>query len=125
MYSLFLDDDKDTRFPPDGPSPTGGEWIIARTLSEAYAVFDKYGMPGFISFDHDLGIDENGVEEKGMHYAHRIIEIDMNEREGDVQDFSRMFSEDFDFRVHSANPVGAKNIKCLMRNYLDFIRRSA
>ena len=59
----------------------------------------------FISFDHDLGTGKNGLD-----CAKALIEYDMD---------NGILNDSFDFYVHSMNPVGAKNIRSLMSNYLD------
>lgn len=118
MYSLFLDDDNETRFPPRGPAPVG-RWVIVRSLADACEVVERRGVPDFISFDHDLG-----PEDKGIHFAHWLIGMDLDEREKDSSNPERMLKDGFRYRVHSENPVGAENIRRLMDNYLKFSRSS-
>lgn len=53
MVKIYLDD---LRLPP------GPEWIVARTVEECQKVIlDNWGNIELISFDHDLGIDQNGI----------------------------------------------------------------
>ena len=98
---LFLDDE---RFPADNT----GTWVIVRTHEEfVSAVIQK--CPHFISFDHDLG-DEDQFG-SGMTAAKELIEMDLD---GVIN-----LPASFDFQVHSMNPVGAKNIESLLRRYMD------
>jgi hypothetical protein len=63
-------------------------------------------MPKFVSFDHDLG----PRRVTGMDFARWLIGYVMD-KEVDVSDF--------DFYVHSQNPVGAENIRSYMRQGLE------
>lgn len=97
-YKLFLDD---IRFPKEEG------WIIARTYDEAVAIVKLLGIPQNISFDHDLGLDSL----TGYDFAKFLVEYDMTYNEID---------KTFTFYVHSANPVGAENIRKLLDNYVQF-----
>jgi hypothetical protein len=99
QYNMFLDDE---RFPKD-PSR---EWVIVRSFEEAVAHVEHNGMPSYCSFDHDLGLAESGYD-----FAKWIVEMDMS---GTIE-----LPPNFSFNVHSANPVGARNIECYLENYLD------
>ena len=97
-WQLFLDDE---RFPPDG------NWIIARTMSVAIECCERMGCPNFISFDHDLG--EN--QANGKDFANWLVEKDLDSRHNFIP-------LDFDFNVHSQNPIGKDNIKFFLSQYL-------
>jgi len=99
-YKLYLDDIRN-------PKNDIGTWVIARDFAQAVDIVCKFGPPDFCSFDHDLGTDS----QTGYDFAKWLIERDM-----DYNDLS----ENFDFNVHSANPVGKENIEKLLKNYLDF-----
>lgn len=118
MYSLFLDDDEVYRHPPAGSLPAGDQWIIARTMEQAKDYVREHGFPEYVSFDHDLGPDSEAIE-----FVHWLIELDMDEREKAQPNTRFLFSKTFDFRVHSANPVGRQNIQGLLSNYLRFLSR--
>lgn len=100
MYKLFIDDE---RFPVGNNK----EWIIARTVDEAKNIINILGFPIFISFDHDLGHNEPS----GYDFVKWIVEQDQT---------YNILPTDFSFYVHSQNPIGAKNIKSLLNNWLDF-----
>lgn len=59
----------------------------------------------YISFDHDLGLGRNGYD-----CVKLLVDFDM---------YYGVLSKDFNFNVHSANPVGAKNIQAYLENYLN------
>lgn len=52
-YKLFIDDE---RYPVD---PC--QWMVKRSSHEAIFVIKDYGVPSFISFDHDLGGDDTSM----------------------------------------------------------------
>ena len=93
---LYIDD---IRNPKD-------DSFVARSSAEAIEFLQKFGCPGFISFDHDLGGDDTA-----MAVVNWMIEKDLDSS-GD------WFNKDFTFNVHSANPVGAANIEGKLDSYL-------
>lgn len=101
MVNIFLDDVR-------MPSYVGlkdGDCIVCRTFEQVIAVASKFKI-SFISFDHDLGEEKTGYD-----VAKTLCDMDMDSENG-------VFTENFYFNVHSANPVGAKNIQFYMGNYL-------
>lgn len=95
---MFIDDE---RFPPDN----GKNWFICRNMMEVKQLIRIKGFPVFCSFDHDLG--EN--EPTGYDIVKWMVECDMN---------NSIIPYEFTFYVHSQNPVGAKNIREYLNNYL-------
>src|ERR1044071_4353893 len=93
---LFLDDLLD---PPNGLS-----WWIARSYEEAVTLVQKHGFPEHVSFDHDLGDGPTGMD-----FAHYMIEIDLDHG---------IMPKNFTYTVHSANPIGEKNIEALLDGYI-------
>ena len=101
---LYLDDVRDL---PDE------SFDLARSYDEAVNYVKQHGIPTFISFDHDLGVDENEkLLPTGFDFAKWLVEMDM--------DNIYKFPENFSFNVHSANPVGKANIEGYLNNYLNF-----
>lgn len=96
---LFIDD---VRNPPTD------EWAVARSFSEAMNYMLEHGCPQYISFDHDLGIGPSGYD-----IADWMVDMDL-----DNDGFA--IPDDFDYTVHSANPVGKSNIQALITGYLAF-----
>ncbi len=124
-WILFLDDERDPeqtvrqsswRSMVGLPVPTGAAakhlgsdqmFRIARTVEEAKGLIGRYGMPTFISFDHDLGEDSPPAIE----FAKYLVEKDLD---------GITFPDGFSWFVHSANPVGRANIESYMENYMRF-----
>ena len=103
-YSLYLDDIRT-------PETTFDR--IVRSYEEAISCIKEYGMPKYISFDHDLGSDETSNELKnGYDFTKWLVESSLD---GILE-----FPLDFEFNVHSANPIGRNNIQSLLNNYLHF-----
>lgn len=89
MTKIYLDDE---RFPK-----THG-WIIIRNYKDFVKWINKYGVPDYISFDHDLGKGKDGYDAAkflGQYCVNNNIPLP-------------------EYNVHSANIVGVNNIK----NYL-------
>lgn len=91
MMRIWLDDVR--------PMPEGFDYH-AKTADEAIRKIIECGCADFVSFDHDLGDDRNGT---GYHVALWIEEQAYN----NIRRVKR-------WRVHSANPVGARNIHAAM-----------
>jgi hypothetical protein len=97
-YKLFLDDE---RFPPGDAS----SWCITRDYGSTIAMIEAFGCPELISFDHDLGEGPSGYD-----VARWLIETDLN--------YPGFLPHNFQFTIHSQNPIGAANIKGLLTPYL-------
>lgn len=93
-YKLFIDDE---RFPA-----TAG-WTIVRSSPDAVRAVRELGVPSFISFDHDLG----GFDTSRVFIMWLIDEL----LDGNIK-----LPDDFDFTVHSQNPIGADWIKTTMQS---------
>lgn len=100
-YRLFLDDE---RLPPDN-----GEWLVARNFDEATEIMIRLGCPVYMSFDHDLGLNNDGSEKNGKHVAEWMVERHL--------DYGNFFPDNFNFYVHSQNNVGAANIRGYLSNF--------
>lgn len=105
-WGLFLDDEREPKKAGDFfYSPYPVKVRVARTVDEAVALLDTYGVPARISFDHDLGENQPSAM-SFMRYlidAHLDGEIDLQVIEG--------------VQVHSANPVGAQNLMELWNGF--------
>ena len=52
--------------------------VIVRSFDEAVKFVQTYGIPTFISFDHDLGCDEIGnILKSGYDFAKYLVDIDI------------------------------------------------
>lgn len=118
MYKLFLDD---VRVPnqvtwvnlPVGP------WIIVRSYNEFVDYISKNGLPSFITFDHDLSVEDQNkhpitgkfVEKTGMDCAKWLVEYCINN--------NLKFP---DYEVHSMNSIGKINIKSYIESFKNTIK---
>lgn len=110
-YVLFLDDVRDP------PYWLGYEPIIARDLPELQLAFHIYGVPGIISFDHDLGKFQSGhLKPSGIDALHWLIERHLDGQH-DLGQIDQVF-------VHSSNPPGAQNIKSLWDSFSSTILKN-
>ncbi len=82
-WKLYLDDERN-------PS-TEDEWYVARNTKEAINLYLQLGPADFISFDHDLGGDDNA-----MVFLKWLT--------------ANSYGPPKDYQVHSANPIGRDNI---------------
>lgn len=98
MYKLFLDD---LRTPDIIYLDTG--WVVVKNFEDFKEVIFNNGVPLLISYDHDLGLNESGMDVlKWMCYYCIDNSIKLPE-----------------MLFHSSNPVGKKN----MINFYDFIKK--
>ncbi len=102
-WCLYLDDVRD----PRTPRP----WVVVRDQGEFIAAVEERGFPGVVSFDHDLGEDTPS----GMDCARWLVELGIEQG---------VDPESIEWNVHSANPVGARNIQGLYESWVKHHRRS-
>jgi hypothetical protein len=113
MHKLFLDDLREVRWVFGNWMDE--DWVLVRSYSEFVAHVREHGIPYFISFDHDLGEDPDGtVHPSGADCVDFLIES--------VMSGNYTFPENFSFHVHSANPVGAQNIRERLNWFLSELR---
>lgn len=96
-WRLWLDDQWDEPEMPFRHPPKG--FIPARSSSEAIRLTQENGLPSFISFDHDLGNQDDA-----MKYINWISN----------EFYSSTVPE---YQIHSANMEGAKNIHSKMESW--------
>lgn len=92
-WNLYLDDERKCPYESE-------EWVVARSSAEALELVAQRGFPALMSLDHDLG-----GEDTSMRFLRALIET-WNE-ETPIPEY----------QVHSANPVGARNIVSLMESW--------
>lgn len=97
-WNLFLDDE---RYPINNK----WNWVIARNFDDAVWCVKHYGPPQSIYFDHDLGGTKNGYD-----FAKWFCDM--------IIDGYVSMPNDFQYYVHSQNPIGAENIRNYMDNFL-------
>ncbi|WP_196893911.1 cyclic-phosphate processing receiver domain-containing protein [Aureivirga marina] len=108
MKKLFLDDVRTIDMVYD--SSMEKEFDIVRNYNDFVAYIKKNGLPEFISFDNDLGLDENGEVAPDGYAAAKWLVYE-----------SGLDLRNLEFKVHSANPVAAEQIRGLLNNYLKHI----
>lgn len=99
MEKLYIDDIR---------TPSTEGWSITRNSKETIDYMVDNGCPVYISFDHDLG-----GEDTSMVIVKWMIEHDLNNK-------GKFIPYNFEFNVHSANPVGKGNIEATLNSYLKF-----
>ena len=91
--------------------PKDDDFIIVRSFEDAVLFIQQNGIPNYISFDHDLGCDKfDNIYPTGYDFAKWLVEMDLD----DIYKFPKNFK----FNVHSANPIGKRNIESILNNYL-------
>jgi hypothetical protein len=108
---LFLDDLRTIDMVYDASQEK--EFDIVRTYEAFVLYVQKNGLPDFISFDNDLGLDKNGEVALDGYAAAKWLVYE-----------SGLDLRSLQFKVHSANPVAAKQIKGLLTNYIDFLNNN-
>lgn len=109
MKKLFLDDVRTI------------EMIYAKSMESEFDIVHTYfafvdyiktnGLPNYISFDNDLGLGEDGmVAPDGLAAAKWLVYE------------SGLDLRNLEFKVHSANPVAAEQIRGLLNNYIKHLK---
>ena len=119
FYQIFLDDYRNPR--DVYPTTSNSEWKIVRSYDEFVRTIELNGLPHRASFDHDLS---------DSHYPNRETEgqpIDYTQHTEKTGYACAMWLIDYCLRnkieelpewyVHSANPVGRKNIEQLLHSW--------
>ena len=132
---LWLDDLRNPFINAEGKVPNSiHDWNINWVLNyeEFVTWITMYGLPDTISFDHDLADEHYTPEEYWDDYdrSKAYQDIQMYQEKTGVDcakwlvnycmDNSKRLPE---FYVHSANPVGADNIRGLLNNYLKYVQQ--
>lgn len=104
-YKLFLDDIRDVKMVYK--SLTNEDFIIVRNFKDFKQVIIEKGLPELISFDNDLGLDENDNIAEDGYFAAKWLVYE-----------SGLDLRNLKFNVHSANPVASKQIQSLLDNYI-------
>jgi hypothetical protein len=100
-YILFLDDERTIEMVDRSLWPDGMHILIARSTNDAKDIIETCGDPAFCSFDHDLGGKDTTMEF--------------------LKWYANQYNPEYmvipSYVVHSANPVGAKNIISFMESW--------
>lgn len=108
-YKLFLDDIRTVKMVYSHLKES--DFIIVRNFNDFRKVILENGLPEFISFDNDLGLDENeNIAPDGYACTKWLV----YESGFDLRNLK--------FNVHSANPVASEQIKGLLENYIKHLK---
>lgn len=125
-YNLFLDDE---RMPKDVKwvqLPLGIKWTIVRDYKDFVKTIKEKGLPKFITFDHDLGMEHYEDFFKAQKSGEPLNYNAYTEKTGYdcakyLVDYCIDHDSDFPpFEVHSMNIIGAINIKSLVSSFRTF-----
>lgn len=101
MYYLFLDDE---RYPvPPWVPDLSLDWRIVRNFDDAVWHVRTFGLPTHMSLDHDLGANARTGMDFVKWLCDHIIDNDLK--------------PDFDYAIHSRNPIGAQNMDSYLQNF--------
>jgi len=109
-YKLFLDDLRTVDMVYT--NWTDEDFTIVRNFEDFRKTIIEQGLPEYISFDNDLGLDDSGNVAPDGYAAAKWLVYE-----------SGLDLSDLEFFVHSANPVAAKQIQGLLENYIKHLRR--
>jgi len=108
---LFLDDIRDVEM--IYPREMVSEFDVVRSYDAFVEYIQEYGLPDFISFDNDLGLNDKGKLAPDGYAATKWLVYE-----------SGINLKDLEFAVHSANPVAAEQIRGLLENYIKHLREA-
>ncbi len=86
-------------------------FVVVRSFRQFVEYIEENGLPDFLSFDNDLGLDEKGDVAPDGYAAAKWLVYE-----------SGLDLRNLKFKVHSANPVAAEQIRGLLGNYIKFIK---
>jgi len=108
VKKLFLDDIRTVDMIYD--KSIESEFDVVRNYTDFVIYIQKNGLPDFISFDNDLGLDETGEVAPDGYAAVKWLVYE-----------SGIDLRNLKFKVHSANPVASIQIDGLLNNYIKFL----
>ncbi|MHB8262099.1 MAG: cyclic-phosphate processing receiver domain-containing protein [Bacteroidia bacterium] len=109
-YNLFLDDIRTVGMVYPNMDK---DFIEVRSYDTCIAYIKENGLPEFMSFDNDLGEDENNIVLPDGFAVTKWLVYE-----------SGLDLTNFKFKVHSANPVAKKQIEGLLNNYIKFTKEN-
>lgn len=108
-YRLFLDDLRTVKMVYK--NLTDDDFVIVRNFNDFKKTILENGLPELISFDNDLGLDENDIIAEDGYAAAKWLVYE-----------SGLDLINLKFNVHSANPVASQQIQSLLDNYIRHLR---
>ena len=110
-YKLFLDDIRSVS--TVYPKLSDSDFVIVRNFEDFKSTIIEKGIPDLISFDNDLGLDENGILVPDGYACAKWLVYD-----------SGLDLLNLKFLVHSQNPVARDQILCLLNNYIKHLKEN-
>ena len=110
MKKLFLDDVRTIEMVYDKSEEK--DFDIVRTFDAFVDYIKLNGLPEFISFDNDLGLDSKGNVAPDGYAAAKWLVYD-----------SGLDLSNLEYKVHSVNPVAADQIRGLLNNYINYLKK--
>lgn len=107
-YQLFLDDLRTVKMVY--PQKEEKDFVIVRSYEVFVNTIQLQGLPGYISFDNDLGEDSSGNILPDGYAAAKWLVYE-----------SGLDLKNLEFYVHSANPVAREQIQGLLNNYIAYL----
>ncbi len=101
-WCLWLEDQWDDPYAPFRNPPAA--YKPARSSLEAMRLVKQFGVPSYISFDHDLGLLPSGKPDTSMVF---LTWLSSTYPDADVPEY----------RIHSANFIGRMNIQAKMESW--------
>ena len=109
LYNLFLDDIRTVKMVY--PHMEEIDFVIVKSYDDFVKTIINKGLPHFISFDNDLGLNKfNMLAPDGYACAKWLV----YESGIDIRNLK--------FKVHSANPVAKVQIESLLTNYIKHLK---
>ena len=134
MKILWLDDIRNPFLNIEGKVPKEPgtiEWVL--NYEEFVFWIEKFGLPDIISFDHDLAFEHYVSQEYWSDYEKsKEYQESKTYQEKTGMDCTKWLIDYCidkkktlpKYYVHSANPVGAENIKSMLDNYKKFLENN-
>lgn len=108
-YQLFLDDLRTVEMVYK--NLTTNDFVVVRNFEDFKKVILEQGLPAYISFDNDLGLDDRQEIAPDGYAAAKWLVYE-----------SGLDLTPLKFYVHSANPVASKQIQGLLDNYIRHLK---
>ena len=109
MKKLFLDDIRTIEMVYDKSEIANFD--IVRNYEDFVEYIETNGLPNFISFDNDLGLNDKAEVALDEYAATKWLVYE-----------SGLDLRKLEFKVHSVNPVAAEQIKGLLNNYINHLK---
>ena len=111
LKGLFLDDERNPQDLTWIQYPENIEWVVARSYTEFFEVFQQNYDFDLISFDHDIQSYIDNQEKTGYDCIKTLLNY-----------YPEDYIEGVLFFFHTQNPIGKKNMESYYQNYIKFVK---